>query len=169
MKAYRRFNASGQSMIELALMLPFLFIFLLAIFEWGQIFIKHIRVSTLCREAAIAASQDCKNINTVTTGETKQQCVNRIQQEMTTKASYSLTDFQNRGFIIVALHGASEVSSPPSSGFASRYSGTMDPDVQSALGTVAMCEFFYDNAIVTPIEYLFSFVMPRMIYKTTYA
>lgn len=171
MKAFSRSSSQrGQSMIEMAVLLPFLFIFLFAIFEWGQIFIKHMRASSICRECALTASMSCKDIDPINAVVSRYQCLVSVQTEMMAKASYVFPDFQNRGGIILSLHGASEASTSPSGIYTTRYMpASIDPAMMNALGTVAMCELFYDNALLTPIERLFSFVMPRLIYKTTYA
>lgn len=170
MTAFNPRRERGQSMIEFVVLVPFLFIFLFAIFEWGQIFIKHMRASSICREAAIAASHDCKDIDPINGIETKMQCLTRIKTEMTEKASYVFPSFQSRGGLIISLHGLDEQTTGPAGGYSSRYMpGSINPTVMANLGTVAMCEFFYDNALLTPIENLFNFVMPRLIYKTTYA
>ena len=147
-------------MIEFGLTMGILFILLLSLFEWSQIFIKHYKASTICREAAVAAHHDCKNAE----GAGVEQCLGIIRTEMLEKASKTFPQFSTRGDIVLTFYGA--LTGQVGGTYTSRISG-VDPNLITDLQTVVVSELFYDNPLATGMERLFSFVMPRLIYKST--
>lgn len=147
-------------MIEFGVMLGFLFVFLLAIFEWSQIFIKHYKASTICREAAVAVHQDCKALGSAEA----LNCLNIIRDEMVAKANRVFGQFETRGDIILTLYG--DLSGQVRGSYNARIT-SVDPQMLQDLDIVVVSEFFYDNPLKTGMERLFSFAMPRLIYKST--
>jgi hypothetical protein len=164
MKATNLSNSRGQSMIEFGIMLFFLLTILLAMFEWSQIFIKHMRASTICREAAVAAHHDCRGTEGVDTST----CLQRVRTEMKQKAGRVFPEFNTRGEIILQAFGGSAGFAGGSLSYPSHVGpADIDPAMMSALGTVVVSELYYETKMLTGVERLFAFLMPRLIYKST--
>ena len=162
-------------------MIPFLFVILYGGFEWSQIFVKHVRASTIGREAALAAHHDCKDLNKppaiapavdappAPPKESVQDCVNRVRSEMMGKAALVLPNFMEKGEIIITFYGNETASAGGGGDYTSHYSsGTIEPSLLALLDTVVVGEVFYENELLTPIEGLIEFIMPRVIYKSTF-
>ncbi len=171
---FKGLGAKGQSALELAVTLPVMIFLLFVTLEWGQIFVKHLRISTLCREAALVANHECKDFqqdaNAETNSNTAITCLNRVRDEMIVRAKTVLPNFEGRGDILLSLYGDVQAVTPGNGNFTTHYnSAALDPLMLQKLGTVAVSEVFYNNVLVTPVEKFFDMLMPRLIYKITVA
>lgn len=164
-------SCSGQSMIEFAVILPILMVLMFSIFEWSQIFIMNMRASTMSREIALAVHRQCKSISpdAAAPQETIAECMNRLNTELAGQVAGVFPRFEERGGIFLSLYGTNGVSATASTGNDESYYSlaNIDPEVMAAVEIVAVGEFFYENLSISPLERLFSFVMPKRIYKAT--
>ena len=150
-------RSKGQSLIELAIALPLLIILFLAIFEWGQIFVQHMRASTISREGAITAHNEC--IQPVPP-ETVQGCLDRVCDEMRAAAPGSAVS-------VKLIDAATDAVIAICSGGSTRYGGGAIRN--PALATTSVGEIAFNRTLLTPIGNfpLVAGVMPTQIYKIT--
>lgn len=169
-------STRGQAVMEFILFLPILMALLIFAFEWSQLFIKQMRVSTLCREMTLLAHKQC--ITSLSPTETEEQCINRIQGEVlaeqTNSATATLPEFSTRGGVILSLYhlaAGNDVTTGDNGGYSTQYSratlNQLDANLLNNFGTVAVGEFYYRNQMAFALQQFIDFIMPTTIYKST--
>lgn len=180
---------SGQAMVEFILIIPILFVFLLAVLEYSYMFVQAQRVSALSREAANAAYRDCSSY---TDAVELSGCLELIGPPLKQNASSFLPDFGAQGCIIISIYAYT--TNPANAGtananvksvqrlvqksyngavFVSRYDpgSAVTAETGNSLaqkqGAVAVGEVFFNYQPVTVIGSLMKDVLPQSFYEIT--
>ena len=162
-------------MVELVLALPFLLVFVFAIAEYTVLLIRAQHVTSMSREAAGAVYRDCMAYS----GDQLNACLAGITGQITQGASRNLLPgLDKNGKVIVSLYGVTVPGGPVvlkgtsqagDGAYGSRFSAlSIDPDVVSDLGDVAVGEVFYPPERLTPLTgWLHWDNFPEVLYETT--
>lgn len=166
-------NSRGQAVIELALIFPFLFIFLFAVSEFSYLFVQDQRVTALSREASGAAFRECSGLPI----DEMDSCLQNIANELSVRGAALLPGFDSRGLVIVSMYqsgstGAVEQAglkvSGGGSGDTTYSTGSFDSGFVADNGFIAVGEAFYDYQPLTPIESLLTLLqLPDNLYEAT--
>lgn len=173
MRLYK--NARGQAVIEAALVLILVFAILFAAADFGKIFMRAQRMSTISREAALQGFHDCRpDVIMQITGYTPAMCLAGIQDTSLTIGNYLIPNFSSNGDIILSMYGFDEdgqftqLGTAGGSGtHATRFDAAKVPtDIGSY---IVISEVFYDNTDLTAIEQLLSIALDKLknLYQAT--
>ena len=172
--SYSRRRSKGQGILELALIFPFLFIFLYAISEFSVLLVQNQRVTSLSREAAGATFYQCAGLE----GSDLSVCVQDIANQIITQGKAILPDFASRGHIIISVFEPDSSGSSlqltdvqelgSGAGSTSYESGSFDSSFVEDNGIIVVGEVFYKYETTTPLQALLrSIQLPQNMYEAT--
>lgn len=166
----------GQSIIELALIIPILFVFFFGLLEFTVMFVQSQRVTTLSREVANAAFRDCSS----RTGAELNSCLQGIVDQINVGANINniLPSFTAKGRVVASVYDWDLDSNAPrllsrrgagSSSQSSKYDeNSVDKTVVQNQGVIAIGEIYYNYTAITPITSLLDLVdFPTEFYGVT--
>jgi len=168
-------NARGQSLVELALLLPFLMIILMGIVEYSNMFMIALRASNLSREVANASFRNCSFLN----DSAMPACLSSNVVKVGEEGEMILTNFGTSGTVIATAFEQDAASNPPvrfvnrqlsgNGGFSSRYStSVIDTQVINDHERIVVGEVIYPYVPVTPLRSLLNLLNIRtVIYEVT--
>ena len=171
----KHWNSRGQSLVELALLLPFLLIILLGIVEYSNMFMMALRASNLSREVANASFRNCSRLN----GASMASCLNENVVKVGEEGQNILSGFDTLGKVIATAYEHDAASNPPvrfvnqqttgAGNFASRYStAVIDTNVINTHDRIVVGEVIYPYVAVTPLKSLLDLLNIRtVIYEVT--
>ncbi len=172
--SYSRRRSKGQGILELALIFPFLFIFLYAISEFSVLLVQNQRVTALSREAAGAIFYQCAGLE----DSKLSTCVQGIANQVAAQGGAILPDFASRGHIIISvfepdssgssvqLTNTQELGS--GAGSTSYGSDSFDSSFVKDNGMIVVGEVFYKYETITPLQVLLqSIQLPQNMYEAT--
>lgn len=168
-------NLRGQSLVELALLLPLLMVILMGIVEYSNMFMMALRASNLSREVANASFRNCSFLNdsAMTT------CLNSNVVKVGEEGQMILTDFGTLGTVIATAFEQNAGGNPPvrfisrqesgNGGFTSRYDiSVIDTQVINDHERIVVGEVIYPYVPVTPLSGFLNLLNIRtVIYEVT--
>lgn len=166
------YQQRGQSLVELGLLLPLFLAIIFGAVEYSSMFMTALRSSNLSRAAANNAFRDCAFLD----GNSLSTCLQGNAQRLEEDAGLILSDFENRGKIIVSVFeldgGPAQLLGQETAGsgnFESRYnSGTIDTVALSQQDRVVIGEIVYPYEPITPISSFLNLLNLRVqIYEVT--
>lgn len=174
----RHRNRNGQVMMELLLMIPFVFFMLMVMIEGWNLFRVSQDLSLMTREAANRIYRDCRSLD----GTQLQSCVNTAVSGAYQVAGVSLKDFSTHGTSIGSLYRYNTSFTTPSPAAVqliafqrlglrnSRFSTvTVDPVTLQSQTDIAISEAYYEYQPVTPIIGILNLFtsFPTVLYEST--
>lgn len=174
-------KSKGQALVEFALVMPVLLIYLLGAAEFSNMFMTALRVSNLSREAANIAFRDCSyysiplGTSTEERDEAQQRlltCMNEARDRINAYTNSLLGNFNSKGTVILSLYNtADNISSVVKGGSAaanSRYSIGSFSSLQTNHPIIAAGEVFYQYTPLTPFANLImGFSVLQNLYEVT--
>ncbi len=175
MNPFRKNRARGQSLVEVALLLPMFLVIVFGTVEYSNMFMTSLRASNISRAAANASFRDCAFLNS----SANVPCLNSTAGLASDEASQVLSDFGMVGTVIATTYARNDLLNPAveligqqSAGggeFTSRFNAeTIDEALLNTHERVVVGEVFYPYTPITPLLiFLNAFNIQTEIYEVT--
>jgi hypothetical protein len=174
MNPFKFNNSRGQSLLELAFIIPIFMAIVFGIIEFTNMYMTSLRASNLSRAIANGAFRDCGFLSQSSMSTCLQDSIDRVFSE----ANLILADFANQGTVMASTYEF-DPNDPPArlagqeaagaGGYTSRYDlNLIDMDVLTTHERVVIGEVMYPYEPVTPVKaFLTMLNINPVIYEVT--
>lgn len=172
---FRYGNRRGQSLTELAILLPFFVTLILGTVEYSNMFMTSLRASNLSREIANASFRDCAPLDDAALVT----CLSANAGKVSTEGALILNDFLARGAVIASAYARDLDESPAvrlagtetagGGAFQSRYNvNLVDENLVNQHDRIVIGEIIYPYTPITPLRNFLALLNIRaVIYEVT--